>query len=70
MLEKVQRKGNSPAPQRECKVAQSQWKTVQSFLKKLKMGFPGGPGPQNLSGSYKVKSSSITVQICYLPLSL
>ena len=70
MLEKGQSKGNSPTPQREHKVAQSQCKTVWSFLKKPKMDFPGGPGPQNLSGSYKVKTSCIIVQIRYLPLSL
>ena len=54
LLERVQRKGNPPTHQWECKFVQPLWRTVWRFLKKLKIGLPYDPIP--ILGIYQEKT--------------
>ena len=55
LLERVQKKGNPPACQWQCKFIQPLWRTVWRFLKKLKIGLPYDPAIPIL-GIYQEKT--------------
>ena len=70
MLERVWRKGNPFARWWECKLIQPLWRTVWSFLKKLKIeGFPAGAVVENLPANAGDTGSSPGLGRSHMPQS-